>query len=140
MGTTETQPQTQTNASQHAVRAVIDDVYTAWQNHDATAFVAGYADDATAILPGAYLGDRQAVLAAMQAAFDGPLKGSSCVYELQSMRFLGDAAIVIGTSAAVMAGETEPPASRWGMDTWVLARSNGGWLVKAFHTCPKNAA
>lgn len=124
--------------SDREVRAVIDQVYQAWAENDADAFVVPYAQDATALLPGAYLAGREAIHASMKAAFAGPLLGSTPVHEVESIRYpRPDAAIVIGKSATIPAGQSEPmPASR-GHDTWVLARNDGTWQVHAFHTSPE---
>ncbi len=124
-----------------AVRAVLDGVYTAWAENDADAFVASYAADATALLPGSYLQNKDAIRAAMAAGFAGPLEGSRAVHEIQSIRFPGaGTAIVISKGAIVLAGETEPRNENRALETWVLSRQDGTWRVKAFHNCPENAA
>ena len=71
-----------------AVRAALDRVY-AWADNDADAFVAPYAENATATLPGTYLPDKEAIRVTMVAAFAGPLKGSTATYDVQSIRFPG---------------------------------------------------
>jgi uncharacterized protein (TIGR02246 family) len=124
-----------------AVRAVLDAVYAAWADNDADAFVAPYAEDATALLPGTYLQNKDAIRATMAAAFTGPLKGSMAIHDVQSIRFLGTGtAIVISTGAVLMAGQTEPAAETRSLETWVLSRHNGNWRVEAFHNCPENAS
>lgn len=130
-----------TSEADAAVRGVLDDIYTAWSQNDADAFVAPYAETATAILPGAYLPDREAIRATMASLFAGELAGSTGVHEVQSIRFIGaDTAIVISKGAMKLADQTEPdPASR-ALDTWVLARSAESWLVHAFASSPETAA
>ena len=124
-----------------AVRAVFDEVSRAWADGDADAFVGWYADDATVILPGIYLPDKDAIRAAMADAFAGPLQGSRRTHELQSVRFpVADVAVVISNSATAFPGEAEPPAQRRERATWVLARSDGRWLIEACHSGPENAA
>jgi uncharacterized protein (TIGR02246 family) len=123
-----------------AVRAVLSGILAAWADNDVDAFVACYADDATVVIPGSYLQDKQAIRAGMAAAFAGPLKGSRRVVEVQSVRLLGDdGAIVIGKSGIVPAGESETPADRWTLATWVLSEHDGDWLVDAYHDSPVNA-
>jgi uncharacterized protein (TIGR02246 family) len=122
-----------------AVRAVLDGVYAAWVANDADAFVAGYAEDATAVLPGTYLPDKDAIRANMRQAFAGPLKGSSAVHEVQSIRFVGaQTAVVLSKGAVLLAGQTEPAAQSRALETWILSRQDGTWHVKAFHNCPAN--
>lgn len=128
-------------AEDGAVRAVLDHVYAAWAAGDADAFVALYAQDATAVLPGSHLRGRDTIRATMAAAFAGPLKGSRCADEVQSIRYIGaGAAIVISRSGTVLAGEAGPPAGRWVLATWVLSKQDGRWLVEGYHNCPAEAA
>jgi uncharacterized protein (TIGR02246 family) len=123
-----------------AVRAVLDGVYAAWADNDADAFVASYAADATALLPGSYLQNKEAIHATMTAVFAGPLKGSRGVHEVQSIRFPGaGTAVVISKGAIVLAGETEPRSENRALETWVLSQQDGTWRVIAFHNCPENA-
>jgi uncharacterized protein (TIGR02246 family) len=124
-----------------AVRAVLDGIYAAWAANDADAFVAGYADDATATLPGSHLPSREAIRATMAAVFAGQLRGSRAIHEVQGIRMLGpDAAVVISRGAIVMAGQTEPAVETRSLETWVLSRQDGTWRVEAFHNCPELAA
>ncbi|WP_433380796.1 SgcJ/EcaC family oxidoreductase [Actinoplanes sp. CA-142083] len=122
---------------EQTVRAVIDAVSEAWADNDVDAFVAHYAEDATAVLPGFALLSKPVIRTAMGAAFAGQLKGTRRVHRVQGVRFLDDAtAIVITRSVTVPAGEDEPPADRWSIATWVLSRRTGPWLVEAYHDCP----
>lgn len=88
-----------------AVRAALDRVYAAWADNDADAFVAGYAEDATAALPGTYLPDEDAIRANMAQAFAGPLKGSSAVHEIQNIRFVGAETAVVTSKGDVCVSE-----------------------------------
>jgi uncharacterized protein (TIGR02246 family) len=120
-----------------AVRAVLEGIFAAWKANDADDFAAWYAEDATVVLPSVYMKDRDAIRANMEAAFDGPLKGSSRAVDVLSVRFLGrDAAVVVGTSAVVPKGEGRPPAEQWSLATWVLSKHDEKWLVEAYHECP----
>jgi len=124
-----------------AVRAALGGIFAACKANDAHDFAAWYAEGATVVLPGVYMKDRDAIRANMEAAFDGPLKGSSRAVELQSVRFLGgDAAVVVGTSAVVPKGEARPPAERWSLATWVLSKHGEKWLVEAYHECAASTA
>jgi uncharacterized protein (TIGR02246 family) len=126
-----------TDTKDREVLAVLDNLYKAWADNDADAFVASYTEDATSILPGEYSASRAAVRDRMAAGFAGPLKGSQVRDEVQSVRHLGaDAAIVVSRSAVVMAGETKAPDDRWVIATWTLTRRNGRWLLAAYHNCP----
>lgn len=125
-----------------AVRAVLDEVYAAWAANDADAFVAPYAETATAILPGAQLAGRDAIRGVMASNFAGELRGSTAVHEVQSVRFpVAGVAIVISKGAVVPAGRSVPDAAvQRALETWVLARQDGTWRIHAFHNCPEHAA
>jgi uncharacterized protein (TIGR02246 family) len=112
------------------VRAVLDEVYAAWADNDADAFVAPYAQTATAVLPGTYLPDRETIRATMAALFAGELAGSKGVHRVQSVRLVGaDVVIVLSKGAMLLAGQTEPDAANRAVETWVLARQDGTWRV-----------
>lgn len=124
-----------------AVHAVLDSVYAAWADNDADAFVAPYATDATAVHSGTVMEDRDAIRATIAAMFDGPLKGSRGIHDVQRIRFVGaDTAIVLSKGAILFAGQTEPTAESRTLDGWVLSKQQGTWRVEAFHNCPEVAA
>jgi uncharacterized protein (TIGR02246 family) len=120
---------------------VLDTVYAAWADNDADAFVAPYATDATAVHTGSIMENRNAIRATMAAMFDGPLKASRGIHDVQRIRFVGaDTAIVLSKGATLFAGQTEPAAESRTLDGWVLCRQDGTWRVEAFHNCPELAA
>jgi uncharacterized protein (TIGR02246 family) len=119
------------------IDAVLADIYRAWADHDADAFVQHYAEDATAIMPGSLRPGRAAVRDAMAAGFAGPLEGSTAVDRRVSLRFLGaDAAIARSEAGILFAGETEVPAERMVNATWVFERRGGRWMIAAYHNSP----
>jgi uncharacterized protein (TIGR02246 family) len=123
-----------------AVRTVLDDVYAAWAAGDADAFVARYASDASAVLPGSWLQGREVIRATMADAFGGPLRGSRGIHRVQSIRYPAEAtAIVISKGGIAMAGQDEPAPETMSVDTWVLSAANGAWQVEAFHNAPEQA-
>lgn len=125
------------DTDEHAVRALIDAVSAAWADNDVAAFVAHYADDATAVLPGLALLSKAVIRTAMAAAFADQLVGTRRIHRVQDVRFLDNAtAIVISRSVTVRAGENEPPADHWSIATWVLSDRTGRWLIGAYHDCP----
>ncbi|HEX3957693.1 MAG TPA: SgcJ/EcaC family oxidoreductase [Trebonia sp.] len=128
-------------AASSDIRALFAVVSRAWTDGDADAFAAGYAENATVIFPGTYLPGREAIRAAMAAAFAGPLKGSRRIHDVHAIRFPGDrTAVVISNSGTVLAGEPGAPADRSERVTWLLSRRDGRWLVEAYHSSPQNAA
>ena len=121
------------------VRAVLSQVYSAWAENDSDAFVAPYAEEATALLPGTYLRSKEEIRATMAALFAGELKGSRGVYEVESVRFpTPSVAIVISGAALLLAGQSDPDPANQTLNSWVLAEDGGVWRVQAFHSCPAN--
>ena len=127
-----------TTREEDAVAATLDEVYAAWAAGDADAFVAPYSEHATAVLPGSYLRDRSAIRATMAEVFAGPLRGSTGVHQVQSIRFpTAEVAIVVSKGGIQFAGQASPAPETRSVDTWVLFRQDGGWRVEAFHSCPE---
>lgn len=124
-----------------AVRGVLDAVYAAWADNDADAFVAPYMPSATAVHSGTVMEGRDAIRVTMATVFDGPLKGSKGIHDVQKIRFIGaDTAVVLSTGAILFAGQAEPSPESRTLDGWVLCKHDGGWRVEAFHNCPEIAA
>jgi uncharacterized protein (TIGR02246 family) len=115
--------------------AVIRRVLDAWAANDADSFVSPYAEDATATLPGSYLADRAAIRRTMEAAFAGPLKGTTCDNETVQVRGVGADAAVVNSRSRIVPG---PP--QWSRETWTLVRRDGGWLVAAYQASPEVAS
>jgi uncharacterized protein (TIGR02246 family) len=123
-----------------AVRAVLDRVYAAFAANDADGYVTAYADTVSAVMPGAYLPNREALHAAMRQLFAGPLAGARGTYDIQSIRYLGtEVAVVISRGVVLLADQSEPTEAEPWMDTWVLSRDGESWQVASFHSCPERA-
>lgn len=118
------------------IRSLFNEIYTAWADNDADAFVAPYREDATVVMPGAFHRDRDEIRRSMAAGFGGLLKGSRTVDQTLSIRLIGDAAIVVSKAGILMAGETELPTEREVIATWVLVREDGRWLVASYANAP----
>jgi uncharacterized protein (TIGR02246 family) len=123
------------------VRAVLDEVDAAWAANDADAFVAPSAETATAVLPGTYLPDRQAIRATMATLFAGTLNSSKGLHEVQTIRLVGaNVAVVISKGAMLLAGQTKPDAANRALETQGLSRQAGTWRAQAFCNCPEHTA
>ncbi|MFF7889694.1 SgcJ/EcaC family oxidoreductase [Streptomyces sp. NPDC020794] len=124
-------------ADETAIRNVLKGVYEAWNASDADAFVADYTEDASAILPGSYRKSREEIRESMKAGFSTFLKGSTTTDKVLNIRFLNDdAAVVVSETGILFPGETEVPADRLVVASWVLARQNGKWLLAAYQNSP----
>lgn len=120
-----------------AIRTVMEASYRAWAAGDADGMVAAYADDASAIMPGALRPSREVIRESMAAAFAGPLGGTSTYNRQLSVRFLGaDVAIVLSESGILFPGQDEVPVEGRVNCTWVLEKQDGRWLIAAYHNSP----
>jgi uncharacterized protein (TIGR02246 family) len=120
-----------------AIEDVLGNLYKAWDDGDADAFVADYTQDATAIMPGSYRTSKEEVRRNMAEGFASYLKGSTTINRLQSIRFLGeDAAVAVSETGVRFPDEAEVPAERMVNATWVLEKRGGTWLIAAYHNSP----
>jgi uncharacterized protein (TIGR02246 family) len=126
-----------TTEQDQAIRALFAEIYAAWADNDADAFVTGYRDDATVVMRGVRHLGKSAIRDSMAAGFQGPLKGSKAVDEPLDVRIIGeDTAVVVSKAGILMAGETEVPAEREVHATWVLTKQDGAWQVAAYANAP----
>lgn len=118
------------------IEDLLQQTVTAWTAHDADAFAQLYTADATVTLAdGTYLRDRDEIRAYMAAGFQGRLKGTRGVDEVESIRDAGPgAAVAISRSGFIAPGGSAPAAMR--RATWTLVRNDGGWQVAAYANCP----
>jgi uncharacterized protein (TIGR02246 family) len=120
-----------------AIQAVLADSYKAWEAGDADGMVAGYTEDATAIMTGSLRDSRDVIRENMAMAFEGPLKGSSTYNKQLGLRFVGrDSAVVVSESGILFAGQTEVPDTAKVNATWVFEKRDGRWLIAAYHNSP----
>jgi uncharacterized protein (TIGR02246 family) len=109
----------------------------AWNANDADAFADLYTPDATVVLPGGtFLRGREEIRRYMTAGFAGPLRGTRGSDEQDSVRLVGDCAVVVSRSGYLLPGEDAPAPDRARRATWTLTRTEGRWLVEAYHNCP----
>lgn len=118
------------------VQELFDRIYRAWADGDGAAFAADYLPDAVVAMPGVLHLDRAAVQSSMSAGFAGPLRGSRGIDEPISVRVHGDTAIVVSSAGILMPGETDLPAERRKVATWVLTATDDGWRVAAYINTP----
>jgi len=124
-----------------AIQAVMADSYKAWSANDADGMVADYTEDATAIMPGAFRGDREEIRSSMAFAFGGPLKDTSTYNKQLGVRFLSDDTAIVLTESGILFGDqTEVPDEGKVNCTWVLHKQDGQWKIAAYHNSPVQVA
>lgn len=117
-----------------AVRAVLEAQLAAWAAGDGAAFGATVTEDSDLIaFDGTHVVGRQDIASFMQKQFDTILAGTRVVAEPVRIRFISDDTVVMITEGGVIfPGESAVPAERFSIQTFVLTKQDGTWLIEAF--------
>jgi uncharacterized protein (TIGR02246 family) len=118
--------------SVEAANAIPVRMIEAWNRGDATGFFADFADDAEIVeFDGTVLRGRESMVAVQRPLFETVLDGSRLVRgEVLFSRIIGPGSgIVHHRFAVVMAGEEEPPPSRYCMQLIAVTWQNDRWEV-----------
>lgn len=128
-----------------AVRAVLDRITELWADvtsgrASAEAIAALFTPDATFVVgDGTYLRGRAEIAAYYRRMIEGvdtfgiSIRGTTVVAEADAVRFLNDTvAILNGRGGILFPGETAVPPERRGIQTSVLSKVDGDWLVAAY--------
>lgn len=120
------------NPSLDTLRDVPARMIEGWNRGDAAAFAADFAHDAELIdFDGTLHKGRDTVIAFQQPAFDTVLKGSRLVHgQVEFARLIGPGcAVVHHRFGMVMAGEEEPPPTRYFLQLFALVWQNDRWEI-----------
>lgn len=117
-----------------AVHKLLAAVLDAWARGDGHAFAEQFTPDGDVIaFDGSHLHGRAQIAATMQQMFDTLLKGTRCVAEVKSLRFLSSDVVLMHTSGGVvLPGEIVVPPERNSIQTFVAVKSADVWSVAAF--------
>jgi uncharacterized protein (TIGR02246 family) len=120
-----------------AVREVIQKVVVSWRDQNAAKMAEVYAEDATIVLPGAYLKGRTAIAQAMAAQFQGKWKGTQVLGNPLELRYLGeDTILLVSEGGAYPPGASEVPLEHAIRGFWFFVKRDGQWLVHAYGNTP----
>lgn len=120
------------NPSLDTLRDVPARMIEGWNRGDAAAFAADFAHDAELIdFDGTLHKGRDTVIAFQQPAFDTVLKGSRIVHgQVEFTRQTGPGcAVVHHRFGMVMAGEEEPPPTRYFLQLFAMIWQNDRWEI-----------
>lgn len=114
------------------VRALMQRLNEAWGNADA--YAALFTEDADYItFDGSLAKGREAIAEVHRPLFEGILKGSRLVGETLSVRFLTpDIALVHSKGAVLQKRQKQPSRRASSVQTNVVVRQDGHWLITAF--------
>lgn len=130
MGATAQQPATPVSADEAAISAIVHDMESAWNKHDAKAYAAVFHRDAAFItFQGAYLKGRQDVEAVIARAHATGFRNSVTARRVEDVTFIGPDAAVVHVFRTNSGIADKPIPSR---NTLVVTRRDGKWGVLAF--------
>ncbi len=120
-------------ADEAEIRALMQRLNEAWG--DADAFAAHFTEDAEYVtFDGSLFKGRVAIAESHRPLFEGFMRGSHLEGQVQSVRFLSpDVALVHGRGAVIQRGQRKASRRALSVQTNVVVRQNGRWLITAFH-------
>ncbi|WP_033342710.1 SgcJ/EcaC family oxidoreductase [Catenuloplanes japonicus] len=124
--------------SVEAMRAIPARLVAAWNDGDATAFFADFADDADFVeFEGTVLKGRTTLIETQQPIFDTVMKGSRLERsEVPFARIVASGWGVVHHRVGIqMPGEETPPPHRYVMQLLALVWQNDRWEVAALQNC-----
>jgi uncharacterized protein (TIGR02246 family) len=124
-------------AADAAIRQLVENYSTAFNNHDARAVAMLYAENADFTnMFGASQHGRPAIEKTYAGLFSGRLKDSHRTDTPKTVRLLNPRLAVVDANwemSGTLAANGKPNPVRKGMLTWVVANRNGNWEILVFH-------
>jgi uncharacterized protein (TIGR02246 family) len=115
-------------------RDVVARLERAWNEADATAFGAPFAEDADFVdIRGDHHRSRNAIAAGHRAILDSIYKGSRIRYELKQARELAKDVIVAHVDAELDTPSGPLAGKAKAIPSMVLVRGDNGWEIASFH-------
>jgi uncharacterized protein (TIGR02246 family) len=117
------------------IRHAVDAAYQAWGRGDAVAYAAFFTEDSDYVaFDGTHLRGRAANAELHAKLFEGVLRGTRIVGEVDDIRFLGPDVAVVHTHGAVLfPWQQTAPRARASIQTMIAVRTPEGWRFSAFH-------
>jgi uncharacterized protein (TIGR02246 family) len=113
---------------------LLQEVAQTWRNNNADAFSQVFTENAHFIVgDGTHLEGRPAIFAYMQEAYGDFLAGSTVtVQNLDAQCLASNVGLLHTTGGILLAGETQVPPERIGLQTTVVVRESDRWRVIAY--------
>ncbi|GII85756.1 hypothetical protein Ssi03_37460 [Sphaerisporangium siamense] len=128
-------PSAPQDPDQLALRRVWERQAEAWARGDAVAYARVYTPDADLVnIKGEHLHDRRIIAARLQHYFDHDLKNTRILRLDERVRKLSPTtAIIVRRDCVLYGGETACRPDRLSINTSVVVKKAGQWLVTSFH-------
>ncbi|WP_378736269.1 SgcJ/EcaC family oxidoreductase [Nocardia brasiliensis] len=121
------------HADEAAIHALFERQAKAWNDGDAAAFAAEFAEDADYITWfGTHSRGRQEIYESHVPVFEKYLKNTRLDGEITGFRFLGPDVALVHGRGAVLKGRRRRNRRNTKVQTTVLVRTNGEWRIAAF--------
>jgi uncharacterized protein (TIGR02246 family) len=135
-----TSSQSTATTGESALRAVPVGASEAWARADADAFAEAFTPATNVVIAGTYLLGRDAVRSYVAAAFSGPFRGTRLISDPVYFKRLGsDFALIVTKGGVLLPGESTVAPLHATRGTWLLARTDAGWQIDAYHSSPMRA-
>lgn len=120
-----------------AIGRIINRMQEGWNSGSGKVFAEPFADDADyVVVDGRRIKGRNAIEAGHQHIFDTKYKGSHLSPSVQSVRFLSDTVAIAHIEWHLKLGEGAAPHATRSMNSIVLTKQDGKWVIDAFHNTP----
>lgn len=118
-----------------ALRALYQQLMDAWNDGSAAAFAAAFTEDGDLIaFDGTHFAGRNEITTSHQELFDKWMKGTRLVGSVERVRFVRpDVAGMHAIDGTILRHRTKPAPERASIQTLIAARTEGQWLLTAFH-------
>jgi uncharacterized protein (TIGR02246 family) len=124
------------------LQSLLQRVLDAWEHGDGRALAAAFAEDGDLIFfDGACLRGRSQIEAVTQHLFDTAWKGTRCLAQIKTVRFVAPEVVLMQTlGGVVFPGETKVPVERCAIQTLVAVRTRGIWRIASLQNTRMQAA
>lgn len=124
----------QTRSDDAAIRAILNELIDGWKSANGRAVAATFTEDGDLVAgDGTHKKGRVEIAQYMQMVFEKVFVGGRVSIEINSMRPLTNSVVLVHAKGGIlMAGERSVPPDRLGLQTFVVTKQNGRWLIASF--------
>ena len=118
---------------EQALRDIVAQLEAAWNRADSVAWANHFAEDADFVhVFGGHFNGKVAIEAGHRRIFDTIYKDSTNKFEVEKIRFAGDAVAIVFLFATLKVAQTGMPPQFNARPTMILQRQDGGWKIVTF--------
>ncbi len=120
-------------SDEQALREIVQQLETAWNNADSVAWASLFAEDADFVhILGGHFQGSAAIEHGHRTIFDTIYKGSTNKFDVEKIRFVGDNAAIVFAFTTLKVVQPGLPPQMNARPTLILERKPSGWKIVAF--------